>query len=322
MKAGKVLSIALAAALVSGSSGCALLSTPPEQRDEYAAIGGLGGGLAGAIIGSMAGGAVAGGLFGMPIGALAGYYIGDRASGDQRSFRERENELNREIERLRRDNERYSRESRGGAAAATASATSDLSSDQVRQVQTRLNQMGYFSGSVDGVWGQETQSALRNFQQSRNLQVTGQLNEQTARALGMENYARAGSAGSGQSTVSQSQVRESTLPAEQRQQAANQSANRQAQQSSAPQQPAASQGSSGQQNASSRGSWQTQSVMISHNELRQVQKKLNDMGFDAGQADGVWGPRTQAAVRSFQQSKNLPATGRLNERTMDALDLR
>jgi len=79
---GKTTQVALAVAFLVGSSGCAALSmpganTPVTTREQGAGIGALSGGAAGAIIGSVTGSAVTGGLIGMPLGALAGYYIGD-----------------------------------------------------------------------------------------------------------------------------------------------------------------------------------------------------------------------------------------------------
>jgi peptidoglycan hydrolase-like protein with peptidoglycan-binding domain len=315
MREGKKLCIAMAGALLIAASGCAQLSTPPTEREQHTAIGALGGGLTGAIIGSLTGSAVAGGLVGMPLGAVAGYYIGDKLAGNQRAQQERDQEL----ERLRRDNERYSRELNLRGGSATASTATDLNIDQVRQVQTRLNQMGYFSGNIDGVWGPETQTALRNFQQSKNLQVTGQLNEQTARALGVENYARAGStAGSEGQGMAQNQIRESNTPSGQRQQSG---AQQQASNTSGVQEPQQS-GRQQSTQSSARDNTQTQMVVLTQQDVRQLQRKLNNMGYDAGQVDGIWGPRTQGAVRNFQQAKNLQASGRLNEQTMDALDLR
>jgi peptidoglycan hydrolase-like protein with peptidoglycan-binding domain len=54
-------------------------------------------------------------------------------------------------------------------------------------------------------------------------------------------------------------------------------------------------------------------------DIREVQKKLNEEGFRAGSVDGQWGPQTQAAIKNFQQSKGLEATGRLDEKTLDEL---
>jgi hypothetical protein len=54
----------------------------------------------------MTGSALAGGLFGIPIGAVAGYYIGDRIAQNNREEQARIEDREREIERLRRENER------------------------------------------------------------------------------------------------------------------------------------------------------------------------------------------------------------------------
>ncbi|MGK7868750.1 peptidoglycan-binding domain-containing protein [Falsiroseomonas sp. E2-1-a20] len=54
---------------------------------------------------------------------------------------------------------------------------------------------------------------------------------------------------------------------------------------------------------------------------RQAQSALNSRGYDVGQVDGVMGPRTSRAVREFQQSNNLPATGRLDRETLSALNV-
>jgi peptidoglycan hydrolase-like protein with peptidoglycan-binding domain len=60
-----------------------------------------------------------------------------------------------------------------------------LSSGVTAMVQEKLQQAGVYSGRADGVWGPESQAALERFQQTRNLQVTGQLNHATAATLGI-----------------------------------------------------------------------------------------------------------------------------------------
>jgi peptidoglycan hydrolase-like protein with peptidoglycan-binding domain len=76
-----------------------------------------------------------------------------------------------------------------GLASAQAPATlgysQALSSGVVAMVQEKLQQAGLYSGRADGVWGPESQAALERFQQTRNLQVTGQLNQATAATLGI-----------------------------------------------------------------------------------------------------------------------------------------
>jgi peptidoglycan hydrolase-like protein with peptidoglycan-binding domain len=42
-----------------------------------------------------------------------------------------------------------------------------------------------YSGKIDGVWGAQTQAALRQFQSSNQLETTGRLDEPTAKKLGV-----------------------------------------------------------------------------------------------------------------------------------------
>ncbi len=53
--------------------------------------------------------------------------------------------------------------------------------------------------------------------------------------------------------------------------------------------------------------------------LRQAQQALNDMGYDAGPADGAMGPRTANALREFQAERGIPVTGRLDATTQAEL---
>lgn len=62
---------------------------------------------------------------------------------------------------------------------------SSLSSREIRLIQMNLNKAGFSAKSVDGVWGEETQAALRNFQEMKNLAGDGKLNQQTLAALGV-----------------------------------------------------------------------------------------------------------------------------------------
>ena len=121
----KTLSIVAGLALLGASSGCAMLSSPPTQREQTAGIGALAGGATGAIIGSFAGSAIAGGLVGMPLGAIAGYYIGDQMTRDRGAREARNQELDNELAQLRQENERLRRsaqavEDKGSRAVAEA----------------------------------------------------------------------------------------------------------------------------------------------------------------------------------------------------------
>lgn len=58
---------------------------------------------------------------------------------------------------------------------------------EVREVQRRLKLWGYYNGSVDGVFGAGTRSAVIAFQKKNGLKADGVVGKQTYKALGMNN---------------------------------------------------------------------------------------------------------------------------------------
>ena len=52
--------------------------------------------------------------------------------------------------------------------------------------------------------------------------------------------------------------------------------------------------------------------------IKQFQRLLNKHGFEC-RPDGDFGPKTQQAVKEFQQSKSIPVTGEVDELTWAAL---
>ncbi len=55
--------------------------------------------------------------------------------------------------------------------------------DVLRQVQTRLRDLGHYSGGIDGAYGPMTRSALEAFQQQRGVPTTGVPDDVTLLAL-------------------------------------------------------------------------------------------------------------------------------------------
>ncbi len=51
----------------------------------------------------------------------------------------------------------------------------------------------------------------------------------------------------------------------------------------------------------------------------QAQKVLKEHRYNPGPLDGIWGSKTKAALKKFQQDKGLLATGRLNKKTKEKL---
>jgi len=72
------------------------------------------------------------------------------------------------------------------APPAPAAAAAPLTPEVVRNIQTRLRGLGFYSGAIDGIWGPNMQAAIERFQQGRGLQATGQLNPATITAMGLD----------------------------------------------------------------------------------------------------------------------------------------
>lgn len=91
------------------------------------------------------------------------------------------------------------------ALALSQYAEADLykkgaSGSMVREIQTRLKSWGYYSGQVDGVYGSQTEKAVRYFQKKNGLSVDGQVGNLTLAALGIQPAGSGSSSGGGGSS--------------------------------------------------------------------------------------------------------------------------
>ena len=57
----------------------------------------------------------------------------------------------------------------------------------------------------------------------------------------------------------------------------------------------------------------------SSEQVKSVQKALQDKGMDPGPLDGVMGPKTMAALKAFQKDQKLPESGKLDDQTREKL---
>ncbi len=57
--------------------------------------------------------------------------------------------------------------------------------EEVRKIQQRLKNWGYYSGSVDGIYGTQTQSAVKYFQRKNGLTADGIAGKNTLAAMGI-----------------------------------------------------------------------------------------------------------------------------------------
>ena len=60
-------------------------------------------------------------------------------------------------------------------AGSTVYTLSKLGSrgEEVRKIQTKLRSLGYYKGSVDGIYGTETRNAVKAFQKNCGITVDG-----------------------------------------------------------------------------------------------------------------------------------------------------
>lgn len=145
-----MLSTAYAADTKADPSASGSEAKPLTGKQKATAIGATTGAVAGAVVG---------GPVGAVVGAGIGGYVGNKgtdANGNPPASR-----------------------------SSTAPAAGTASDETVRNAQSVLNARGYDAGAIDGLWGPNTQSALRRFQADRGLAPTGMLDDETRTALGV-----------------------------------------------------------------------------------------------------------------------------------------
>lgn len=73
------------------------------------------------------------------------------------------------------------------AISTNAVSKSGSKGEEVEKIQTKLKRWGYYSGIIDGVYGWQTESAVRSFQKKNNLTADGIAGEKTLNAMGIAN---------------------------------------------------------------------------------------------------------------------------------------
>ena len=156
-----------------------------------------------------------------------------------------------------------------------------ISQERVRIMQAELAERGLYHGKIDGIPGPETQAALREFQNRNGLAPTGELNASTANALGM-NGERQPVAGTDARVRSEPEPRAA---------------------SPAPVTPHT-------QPALENASANVQLSSLSPEQAKEMQQRLQLLGFYRGEIDGVPGAGTRAALqRYFQTQADLASRG-------------
>lgn len=83
------------------------------------------------------------------------------------------------------------RESASSPCVQTAVLRQGSKGGEVKEVQRRLKQWGYYSGPVDGIYGAKTVEAVKKFQRKNGLTADGIAGKSTYAALGMNDSVKA-----------------------------------------------------------------------------------------------------------------------------------
>lgn len=158
------------------------------------------------------------------------------------------------------------------AAPTSSTLKSGSSGSEVKEMQQRLKELKYYTGTVDGDFGAGTEAAVREFQQNNGLTVDGKAGKKTLEA--MFSYYAVPKASTGTKVT----VKPSTSTATKK--------------PSATAVPSVSDNTYLQVNASGT-------------KVRQMQERLISLGYLTGKADGKFGEATEAAVKAFQKRNNL-----------------
>ncbi|MBR2822697.1 MAG: peptidoglycan-binding protein [Clostridia bacterium] len=175
---------------------------------------------------------------------------------------------------------------------------SGMRGDAVRQMQQALISLGYLGGTADGIFGTNTENAVKKFQRSASLKADGLAGTQTLEKL----YQKAGtSSGSSSSTAAASASSSSSA-------------------SSGAQAASASSGSSGSSSSLFGGNYATLRQGSTGSRVTVLQRQLISLGYLSGSADGKFGKLTAQAVKSFQRAAGLTADGLAGKKTLQALE--
>ncbi len=209
----------------------------------------------------------------------------------------------------------------GVATLLLAMAQLALADSTIQQAQEALKEQGYYFGQITGEKNADTTAAIRRFQIRNGLQVTGELNEETLRALSSNPAATVQTAtpppepGDTRGQTTQDDDLGANEPAEEAPRVP-----RRAQQSRPPETYPAPQPQIAN-DVFADTPYATAPPELQRHVLLGVETNLRRRGLYRGQVDGVFGPELEYALRTYQSRLGLISTGRLDMDTLASLGL-
>lgn len=172
--------------------------------------------------------------------------------------------------------------SSSGVGGFTRTLRKGYTGEDVRTVQQRLKELGYYTSSVDGVYGNGSIAAVKAFQKNNGLTADGLAGSRTFQVLLSSSAIPAGSSSSSNDSSGSS----------------------------------SDASSSGNQNSNS--GYATLRYGDKGDAVRQLQKALKSLGYNVS-SDGDYGALTQMAVKAFQKCNGLEADGVAGSSTLELL---
>lgn len=149
--------------------------------------------------------------------------------------------------------------------------------DQIKELQRELASRGFYQGNIDGVAGAKTRAALRNFQVQQGIAINGGLNAQTRDSLGLE--------------WDRQPVKGTDTP-----------------------QPERMRGEEQTQVGTDNTAVRVNLAALNAEQTKEIQQKLQQLGFYQGTVDGKFGAGTRAALtRYFQRQAQLASQGMVDD---------
>ena len=155
---------------------------------------------------------------------------------------------------------------------------------KVEEIQDILKYGGFKPGLVDGRMGSQTRMAIRKFQKSKGLKVTGRIDSITLSALNKKQESKKPIPG---------MISKVHLPSVE------------------------------DREDEKKSDIQDEIIshrLKSKDRIEKIQQALKNAGFYKGDIDGKIGLKTRSAVKAFQKSKELIADGVVGQKTWDELN--
>ena len=233
----------------------------------------------------------------------------------------------------------------GSSAASSSAAQSGSSSleqnnsgSEVRRLQNRLKELGFYKGKVDGNFGPETVTAVMNFQKSRNLTVDGKVGSATMTALYSTSYSvsytllKEGSSGNDVKTLQYTlyelgyyknsvdgKYGASTSAAVKAFQARNGLSVTGLADSRTQEVLYSSKAKAAPSSSSSGSTFATLRLGDSGEDVMEMKDVLLQLGYKPTSGTDVFDAKTEQAVREFQERNGLAADGVAGRDTLEAL---